>query len=857
MKRDILTTTIRSVIPAKRESSVILQRLWIPADGGMTTLCAKLLRASVVAAAALLSLPLLPILAAAQQLPTVQEATRLLQTRPDLAAQLRQQVGASGLTAEQIRARLTASGYPGDFLDSYLAGADTTKTAEFNRRVLEALRVVGINIPAEVGRTIGVTEPRATEDSGSRQLTLFGEEVFRREGTRFEPTLSGPVDANYRIGPGDVLVLILTGDVELARTLEVNREGFVVIPQVGQLYLANLTMAQVDNLLYERLGRVYSGVRRTAGATTQFQITVARMRTSQVYVVGDVQIPGSYQISAAGTVLTALYAAGGPTQSGNFRRIEVRRGGVPVDSLDLYEYLLRGASSRDIRLETGDVVFVPVKGARVSITGRVVRPAIYELGPGETLRDLIRTAGGFEADALRRRVQIHRILPATARTGDGKDRVVIDLTSEQFADSVGPAFPLISGDSVTVFEVAPRRRGFVTVKGNVWMIGTVGFSSGMRLSDAIRMAGGPKPDFYEGQILVSRLRADSTRIQLRTAFADTTGTLLQDLQLQDEDEIQIFSRSDFRPARYVSIVGAVRAPGRLPWRDGMTLRDAVLQVNGLVEDADLREAEIARLPADRDKGELATTIRVRLDSTYLFERGQGGAYAGPPGVPVPARGAAEVVLQPYDNILVLRQPEWSLQRVVTISGEVAFAGTYALRTRTDRITDLLQRAGGLTSTAYPVGVEFYRTKGKRGRVGIDLPSVLRDSTFHDNFILFDGDSIFIPEYDPIVQVSGAVNAPASVPYVPGKNIDYYVAAAGGLSQTADRNRRYVTQPSGKVESFERRFFLLPDSHPHPLAGARVVVPEKVDGPKKETLTTLATLASIVASLAAVIIVAIK
>jgi protein involved in polysaccharide export with SLBB domain len=811
----------------------------------------------IVAAATLLSLQLLPFPATAQRLPGALDATRLLQDRPDLAAQVRQQVGASGMTAEQIRARLAASGFPADFLDLYLAGTDTTRTVEFNPMVLEALRVTGIGVPEQVDRPTGVTGSRAAESTDPTQLPLFGEEVFRRGGSRFEPTLSGPVDANYRLGPGDVLVLILTGDVELARTLEVNREGFVVVPQVGQLYLANLQMAQVEDLLYERLGRVYSGVRRGAGATTQFQITVARMRTSQVYVVGDVLTPGSYQISAAGTVLTALYAAGGPTESGNFRRIEVRRAGVTVDSLDLYEYLLRGSSSHDIRLETGDVVFVPVKGARVAITGRVVRPAVYELRPDETLRDLIRAAGGFEADALRRRVQVHRILPPAARSGDGKDRVVIDLTSEQFADSAGPAFQLIAGDSVTVFEVAPRRRGFVAVKGNVWMTGTVGFTNGMLLSDAIRLAGGPKPDYYEGQILVSRLRADSTRVQLRTAFADTTGNILQDMLLQDEDEIQVFSRSDFRPARYVSIVGAVRAPGRLPYRDGMTLRDAILQVKGLVEDADLREVEIARLPEDRDDGALATTLRVRLDSTYLFERGPNGEYAGPPGISVPASGAAEVVLQPYDNILVLRQTEWSLQRVVTISGEVAFAGTYALRTRTDRITDLIRRAGGLTSTAYPVGVEFHRAKDNRGRVGIDLPSVLRDSTFRDNFILFDGDSIFIPEYDPVVQVGGAVNAPRSVSWVPGKNIDYYIGAAGGLTHTADGNRRYVMQPSGQVESFQKRFFLLPDSHPEPLAGARVVVPEKVDTPSKETLTTLATIASIVASLATVVIVAIK
>ena len=794
------------------------------------------------------------------QVPSAAEATRLLQTRADLVAQLRARIGASGLTPDQVRARLQAAGYPENLLDDYLAGSDTSKTIQPGEDVLEAVRILGVAGPSDL--VDRVADAGAAGGGGGAPgqgtgLALFGEEVFRRVSTQFQPTLSGPVDASYRLGPGDVLVLILTGDVELAHTLEVTREGFIVIPQVGQLYVANLRMADLENLLFDRLRRVYSGVRRDQGATTQFQVTVARLRTSQVYVVGDVRKPGSYQISAAGTVLTALYAAGGPSENGNFRRVEIRRGGALVDSLDLYDYLLRGNSGHDIRLETGDVIFVPVKGPRVSITGRVVRPAIYELKPRETLQDLIQSAGGFEADALRRRVQIERILPPRARVRDGGDRVVIDLASDQFSEGLGPGFPLEPGDAVTVFAVAPKRRGFVTVTGNVWVAGPVGHTDGMRLSDAIRLAGGPKPDFYQGQVLVSRLQPDSTRIQLRSAFADSTGRLVQDLVLEDEDEIRIFSRSDFRPARHVAITGAVRLPGRLPYREGMTLRDALLQVNGPTEDADLRAAEIARLPEDRSRGELAITLRVPLDSTYLFERGPDGKYFGPPGIPTRASDSPEVPLQPYDNVLILRQTDWELQRTAAIAGEVRFPGRYALRTRTDRITDLVQRAGGLTPTAYPIGGGFYRSKDGQGRIGIDLPKVLADSSFRDNFILFTDDSVFVPEYNPVVRVSGAVNAQATVAYVPGKDLSYYVAAAGGFSQTADPGRAYLTQPNGKFESVKKRFSFLPDGWPRPLAGASVVVPAKVEGPRKDSLTILATIASIVTSMATVFIVALR
>lgn len=800
---------------------------------------------------------------AESQEPTPDQARRLLQSRPDLAAQLRQRLSASGLTPDQVSARLRAAGYPEDLLDAYLVGADTSKAARPTATVLEAIRLLGIGSPADLedlAADTGTAANRGPADdvrTVGPVLKLFGAEVFQRASSQFQPTLSGPVDPSYRLGPGDVLVLILTGDVELAHTLEVTREGFVVIPQVGQLYVANLRVAQLEDLLYDRLGRVYSGVRRGSPATTRFQVTVARLRTSQIYVVGDVRRPGSYQISAAGTVLTALYAAAGPAENGNFRRIEIRRGSTLVDSLDLYDYLLRGNSAHDIRLETGDVVFTPVKGARVSISGRVVRPAIYEIKPAETLRDLIQFAGGFEADALRRRVQINRILPPVARVQDGKDRVVIELAPDQFADGGGPAFTLEPGDAVTVFEVAPKRRGFVTMAGNVWVTGQLGYSSGMSLSDALRLAGGPKPDFYQGQILVSRLQTDSTRIQLRSAFADNSGTLVRDLPLADEDEIRVFARSDFRPARYVSLTGAVRSPGRLPFLEGMTLRDAILQVNGLTEDADLREVEIARLPLDRSHGEVATTIRVPLDSTYLFERGSDGSYLGPPGLAAMAKGATETPLEPYDNVLILRQPGWELQRTVSIAGQVKFPGRYSLRTTTDRITDLLRRAGGLTPTAYAIGGVFSRVTDQKGNIGIDLAKVLEDSTFRDNLILFDEDSLFIPEYNPVVMVGGAVNAPIAVAYVPGRNIDHYVAAAGGLSRMADAGRVYVIQPNGKVQSIQRRFFVLPDGKPTPLAGARVVVPEKAEKPNENALAVAATLASIITSLATVLIVAFR
>ena len=808
------------------------------------------------------------------QQPTTEQARQLLLTRPDLVRQLRERIGASGLTPDQIRARLRAAGYPETLLDDYLSGADTARQVRPNAGTFEAIRLLGIASTEELDSlqmanglrdSTGADSlfpeadslpPDSMDPRKPARLRLFGLDVFRARTSQFEPSLAGPVDDSYQLGPGDVLVLILTGDVELAHTLEINREGFIVVPQVGQIYAANLTLGQLEDLLYSRLGRVYSGVRRGAGASTTFKVTVARLRRNQVYVVGEAVRPGSYQISAAGTTLSALYAAGGPTEQGSFRRVLIRRGSVVIDSVDLYDYLLQGNGRSDIRLQNGDVVFIPVHGPQVEITGEVVRPAIYELKPGETLRDLLRDAGGFESGALGQRVQIHRILPAEHREPGGRERVVVDLGADQFTDPLGPAFPMVAGDSVDVFAVSERPRGYITVRGNVWIDGRVGYNRGMRLSDAIRLAGGPKPDVYLGQILVSRLQSDSTRIQLRSSFRDSTGSVDQDFTLEDEDEIQVFSRTEFRPIRYIAITGAVRKPGRLPFREGMTLRDAVLLARGVTEDALLQEAEIARLPTDRTGGQVAQTLRVTLDSTYLFERDRDSLYLGPPGLGGAATGAPTVVLEPYDNILILRQPDWEFQRTVAILGQVRYPGRYALRTRSDRLLDLIDRVGGLTKEAYPTGIEFHRSLNRAGRIGVDLPRVIKNPKDRDNLILVGGDSIFIPEYNPVVRVSGAVNSPVAISYAPGRNVDYYVYSAGGYSRMADRGRTYVTQPNGKVESVKKRFFF-PDSKPDPLAGAMVFVPEKDPEDRKDYVGIFAAVAQVLASIVAIVVVAVR
>ena len=329
--------------------------------------------------------------AAAQAVPQGQ-VQQLLQQNPEL---VRQRIRQSGLSPDEIRARLQAAGYPANLLDPFLAAGPETPGAKVSDQVLRALELLAPTPELPEGmEELTDTVPRVRQpERRGPELALFALNIFRGRTTQFQPLLSGPVPPNYKVGPGDVMVLVITGDVEFVYELPVTREGFIVIPQVGQVFVNGLTMTQLNQLLQTRLGRAYSGIR---SGTTRFDVTIARLRTNQVFVIGEVAQPGAYQLASVATVLNALYAAGGPTERGNFRAIEVRRRGEVVAVLDLYDYLLKGSTKDDIVLEQGDVVFVPLRGVRVSVSGAVVRPAIYELKSGETLENLLITAGGVQ-----------------------------------------------------------------------------------------------------------------------------------------------------------------------------------------------------------------------------------------------------------------------------------------------------------------------------------------------------------------------------------------------------------------------------------------------------------------------------
>ena len=714
---------------------------------------------------------IVPAVTAAQQIPSPAEVQRLIQQNPDLVRQRLQQ---SGMSESEIRAQLGAAGMPTNLLDQFLGATPVQPGAPIGADVTRAMEILGLSIQPDglmpMQPQTGIQFRNMLPEDSVAGFPIFGVSQFRRATTQFQPLLAGPVPSNYRIGPGDRMVLVLTGDVQIAQELEVTREGFIVIPNVGQIAVANLTMDGLRALLGQRLARSYSGIQR---GTTTFDVTVSQLRTNQIYVMGEVRQPGAYQLSSVATVMNALYAADGPTDLGSLRQVQLRRRTGETVTLDLYRYLLEGDATSDEILEQGDIVFVPVRGNQVSLHGAVTRPAFYEPAPGEDLYDMLRAAGGFGPAARRSRITIHRVLEPAARGQGLTDRAAVDLA---LAPSDDPANPRYLG-----------------------------------------------------------------------------GVVVPPVGLQHGDSIVVDSVPALADGYYVTIRGQVQSPGRFPWQDGMTLRDLVELARGPTVGADLRETEVARLPNDREAGELAELMRVPLDSSYLALASSDAAFRGPRGIAFPPPGtAAEFELEPFDQITILLQPDFQLQREVSVTGEVSVSGRYTLLSKDDRLADLVARAGGLLPTAYPEGARFFRNEGELGRVDIELPNALANAASAHNIMLEPGDSLHIPVYSPTVVVQGAVNSPTALLYREGEGLRYYVESAGGFRRDADEGRTAVRYANGRAELRDK--FLFWSSYPTPGPGSVVTVPTQAPEDRIDWGGLITDLVAVTGSIATLIVV---
>lgn len=710
----------------------------------------------------------------------------------------------SGLTESQIRARLVQAGHDPSIADPFFesiadrrsgsngangsrggAGAgDVTERDPFLAALGSTARVELAPLPgSEEGdddprgvagkATDAPTRPNRNRSEASGGLAIFGRDLFRGESGVFDPVVSGPVDDLYRLGVGDQLQLVYTGDVEDAFQLTVRRDGSVIIPQVGQITLAGLTMAGAKALLRSRAGRSYSGVE---SGTMNVDLTLSRVRTNMVFVVGEIERPGAYQVNALSTVFHALVRAGGPSTRGSLRRIELRRGGALIREIDLYDYVLRGDATNDVRTESGDIIFVPLNRRAVAMTGAVRRPAIFELKENERLGDLIGYSGGLLPTAATERLQVDRILPPERRV-PGMDRVLVDVKVPNRDISALESVELQDHDVVIAYAIGDSRRNAVEIGGQVHQPGTYEIRPGMTLAALIAEAQGLLPYALSDRIKLFRPVVATGRVeQISLDFARDA-----DFNIREFDRIEILDARVGYPGGQIVLTGAVRAPGSRPFIENQTVADVLHLAGGLREDA--IEIEIATR-------RLGITYSDTLVHTQVLRLEAPGA--------IPAE-AHSIVLGRDDQIHVRSAPGYRDPQSVQVSGLFAAPGAYPLRYEGEPISSVIERAGGALPNAF---APTFRIERGAVPIVVDFRRALRRDRAHD-VRLRNGDRISIGPDPGVVAVMGEVVRPAVFPYVRGWSVTDYVNAAGGHTARADRTRTSVEYASGATSTSRR------------------------------------------------------
>jgi protein involved in polysaccharide export with SLBB domain len=718
--------------------------------------------------------------------------------RPVSQSEILERIRTSGMSREAARQQLVRRGYNAGMLDSYFdviessgaGGVQPASLAAPNSDFLTALTNLGITFSATDPTAQDVTPEHKTADqvpvdSTGGGVQVFGRRIFANASTQFTPVTGGPVDASYRLGAGDNLQLILTGEIELAYSLDVNRDGAIIIPQVGQIQVNGLTIGALRNILADRLGRVYSGIQTGA---TRFDISIGKLRQNQIFMIGDVTAPGSYEVSSLATVFNALYQAQGPNANGSFRNIQVLRGGRVAQVVDLYNYLLNGDTRQDIRLEQGDNVFVPLSGPRVTVIGNVRRPAIFEIKDGETLTDVIRFAGGFSADAFVRTIQIDRIVPPSQRVA-GKDRITIDVPLE---DALTGKVNIEDGDVVNVFGISQNRGNRIQIRGEVSRPGTYAFQPGMTLWDVVLRAEGLLPDAYHPTAHIIRLnpvtgRYDLQHVELRL---NDNGVPVTDVPLQDFDEIVVYGQALLLPKLTVAISGPVNNPSTFPYAAGMTVRDLVLGAGGTKLDILSQRAQISRLRNDGTR----EVIGLDLDVDSI-------------GIP-----RNDLVLMPFDSVRLFSRDAILHNAEVTIYGAVRQPAAYPWGEGMT-LKDLILRAGGFEKGAKEYEVEVARraspfvrsdTAQTVFRVALSALDSMSNSLGRvmdvtapggwkpqsQEFRLADGDRVFVRQLPGwvdlgTISIDGQVKTPGTYAITTrDMRVSQLIAMAGGLTKQA-------------------------------------------------------------------------
>ena len=654
--------------------------------------------------------------------------------------------------------------------------------------------------------TAGEEDPNAAQAAGP--ATIYGQQLFRNGTLKiFERSQDFVAPANYILGEGDVLGVSAYGSAFFNNTYTIDSRGFITLEGMGKLQLRGITFEEAVKLVKGMLSR------RIDFSSNQFNLTLATSRTLTVNVVGEVQNPGSYKLSAINTAFNALMAAGGPTQLGTLRAIKIMREGKVVKTLDVYEFMLYPDSKLDFYLQDNDYIAVGMAERLVTVAGAIQRPMMYELKANENLTNLLDLAGGFSSDAYRGKLQIKRV--------SGKEYKLIDVDAAQFATTT-----LERGDQVTVAKITDRMSEYVDVEGAVYLPQRMSYTPGMTVNQAIASSGGLLPDVVLDKAYLTRVKPDLTLEFIPFDLSATTPVL------SNKDKITIVAKPDYDEGLNISVDGAVRSAVNTPYADGMTLGDALRLAGGLLPNADYSRVEVSRLNAfsEFQKG---TNRQVRTTAllTEVPQELSRDLTAD--------SEALKFALQPYDQIIVREIPEYKLQQMVYIGGEVQYPGYYAIMRRDEKLTSLLDRAGGATRYADISNAQLERDSTPN--VVVNLLKAIRGANSPYNYILIPGDRIILPRVENLISILGtghkyyenAQKAEINVPYTPGASARRYITKhALGFAKKADRAGIYVEYPNGKVDR-TKNFGLFKD-YPRVKQGATIhiaLIPEKVKDEK--------------------------
>jgi len=507
------------------------------------------------------------------------------------------------------------------------------------------------------------------------KLMIFGSDLFKNSEITFEPNLRMATPISYIIGPDDEILLDITGDNEVSYKLPVSSDGTITVEYVGKVAVSGLSVAVAKSKIQQRLSGTYPAIR---SGQTQVDVNIGNIRSIRITLTGAVTKPGTYTLPSLATVFNALYASGGPSEKGTYRQIQVVRNNQVVTTIDLYDFLANGIQRGNIRLQDQDIIHIPVYGSRVQFEGEVKRPAIFETISGESLLDLVKYAGGFSENAYTAKV---KVLQKTDR-----ERSVKDIYADQFAD-----YSPKSGDQFIVEPILERFANRVSILGAVFRPGLYGMEPGMTLKQLLEQADGVREDAFLERGIINRLRADNTAELINFNVRDVLAGTAADIPLKREDKIEIASIFDLRDEYKFTVQGEVRLPGDFPFASNATLGDLIQKAGGLNEAAKNARIEIARRLNNREVADPTSsqTIIVEINEGVVSD--------------------LNIALQPYDVITVLGDAGFRTQRQVKIEGEVLFPGIYTISREDERISDVIKRAGGLTSYAYTEGASLKRT----------------------------------------------------------------------------------------------------------------------------------------------------